>query len=137
MMKSHDSDDKQVFSAPPPPTRHPVPVPVPPNPTNRPITRPPQFQPGMNLFTCKRHTVSGGERRPLRLLVTLLLLELPELGLDGHRRLLGLGVLHVDVKVLGDVRLGGVCEETEKYFLRELGIYFVVSFQKVAVEETN
>lgn len=73
----------------------------------------------MNLFTCKRHTVSGGERRPLRLLVTLLLLELPELGLDGHRRLLGLGVLHVDVKVLGDVRLGGVCEKTEKYFFTQ------------------
>lgn len=67
----------------------------------------------MNLFTCKRHTVGGGggERRPLRLLVALLLLELPELGLDGHRSLLGFRVLHVDVKVLGDVRLGGVCEE--------------------------
>lgn len=68
----------------------------------------------MNLFTCKRHTVSGGERRPLRLLVALLLLELPELGLDGHRRLLGFGVLHVDVKVLGDVRLGGICKDRKK-----------------------
>lgn len=47
-------------------------------------------------------------RRPLRLLVALLLLELPELGLDGDRRLLGLGVLHVDVEVLRDVRLGRV-----------------------------
>lgn len=74
----------------------------------------------MNLFTCKRHTVSGGERRPLRLLVAFLLLELPELGLDGHSRLLGFGVLHVDVKVLGDVRLGGVCEDRKKRVLREL-----------------
>lgn len=94
----------------------------------------------MNLFTCKRHTVSGGERRPLRLVVALLLLELPELGLDGHRRLRGLGVLHVDVKVLGDVRLGGVCEKRENpdvCIFSENWASIVVYFQKVAVEETN
>lgn len=94
----------------------------------------------MNLFTCKRHTVSGGERRPLRLVVALLLLELPELGLDGHRRLRGLGVLHVDVKVLGDVRLGGVCEKRENpdvCIFSENWASIVVHFQKGAVEETN
>lgn len=45
-------------------------------------------------------------RRSLGLLVALLLLELPELGLDGDGRLLGLRVLHVDVEVLRDVGLG-------------------------------
>lgn len=94
----------RLFAFPPPA----LPPPCPAHPIDRLITRPPQFQPGTNLFTCKRHTVGVGERRPLRLLVALLLLELPELRLDGHRRLLGFGVLHVDVKVLGDVRLGGV-----------------------------
>lgn len=48
-------------------------------------------------------------RRPraaasLGLLHALLLLEPPELGLDGDRGLFGLGVFHVDVKVLRDVR---------------------------------
>lgn len=56
-------------------------------------------------------TAAWQARRPLRLLVALLLLELPELGLDGDRRLLGLGVLHVDVEVLRDVRLGRVWKE--------------------------
>jgi len=75
---------------------------------------------GMNLFTCKCHTIvtvpsfrpaisthSGRATwRSLGLLITLLLLELPELGLDGDGRLLSLRVLHVDVEVLWDVRLG-------------------------------
>lgn len=62
--------------------------------------------------TCLVSTHSGrAARRSLGLLVTLLLLELPELGLDGDRRLLGLRVFHVDVKVLGDVRLGRICKE--------------------------
>ena len=53
--------------------------------------------------------------RPLGLVVLLLLLELPELGLDGHRRLLGLRGPHVDVKVLGgDVLLGSVWGEGER-----------------------
>lgn len=50
------------------------------------------------------HTVA--EQRWLGLLHALLLLELPELGLDGYGRLLSLRVLHVDVKVFRDVRLG-------------------------------
>lgn len=59
-------------------------------------------------------TAAWQARRPLRLLVALLLLELPELGLDGDRRLLGLGVLHVDVEVLRDVRLGRVWKGEKK-----------------------
>lgn len=53
-------------------------------------------------------------RRSLGLLNTLLLLELPELGLDGHRRLLGLRVFHVDVKVLWDVRLGRIWKKKKR-----------------------
>lgn len=82
---------------------------------------------GMNLFTCKCHTIvtvlslppavsthSGrAVWRSLGLLDALLLLELPELGLDGDGRLLSLRVLHVNVKVLWDVRLGRVWKEKE------------------------
>lgn len=82
---------------------------------------------GMNLFTCKCHTTvtvlspppaisthSGRAAwRSLGLLIALLLLELPELGLDGDGRLLGLRVFHVDVKVLWDVRLGRIWKEKE------------------------
>lgn len=81
----------------------------------------------MNLFTCKCHTIvtvlslppavsthSGrAARRSLGLLNALLLLELPELGLDGDGRLLGLRVFHVDVKVLWDIRLGRIWKEKE------------------------
>lgn len=49
----------------------------------------------------------------LGLLDVLLLLELPELGLDGHGCLRSLGVIHVNVEVLGDVRLGRICEGQE------------------------
>lgn len=106
------SYDKQAFAFPPPPQ---PPVTTPGVPT------------GMNLFTCKCHTVvtvpsppaavsshSGSAAwRSLGLLITLLLLELPELGLDGDCRLLGLRVSHVDVKVLRDVRLGRIWKEKE------------------------
>lgn len=82
---------------------------------------------GMNLFTCKCHTIvtvpslppaasthSGRAAwRSLGLLITLLLLELPELGLDGDSRLLSLRVAHVNVKVLRDVRLGRIWREKE------------------------
>lgn len=81
---------------------------------------------GMNLFTCKCHTIvtvsstppavpphSGRAAwRSLGLLNTLLLLELPELGLDGDSCLFGLWVVHVDVKVLWDVRLGRIWKES-------------------------
>lgn len=92
-----------------------------------PITTP-AVPTGMNLFTCKCHTIivtvpslppavsthSGRAAwRSLGLLDTLLLLELPELGLDGDGRLLGLRVFHVDVKVLWDVRLGCIWKEKE------------------------
>ena len=90
---------------------------LPPNP----ITTP-GIPTGMNLFTCKCHTIvtvlsfppvvsthSGRATRcSLGLLITLLLLELPELGLDGNSRLFGLWGFHVDVKVLRDVRLGHI-----------------------------
>lgn len=90
-------------------------------PPPNPITTP-GVPTGMNLFTCKCHTIvtvpslppaasthSGRAAwRSLGLLITLLLLELPELGLDGDGRLLGLRVAHVDVKVLWDVRLGRI-----------------------------
>lgn len=81
----------------------------------------------MNLFTCKCHTIITVLPPPavvsshsgsaawcsLGLLIALLLLELPELGLDGDRRLLGLRVFHVDVKVLRDIRLGRIWKEQE------------------------
>lgn len=64
-------------------------------------------------------SLCGHSGRPLRLIVTLLLLELPELRLDGYGRLLSLWVLHVDVEVLRDVRLGsvwrGAGKETAKW----------------------
>lgn len=41
----------------------------------------------------------------LRLHILLLFLEFPELRLDGHGGLLSLRILHVDVKILGDVVL--------------------------------
>lgn len=95
--------------------------------TPDPITTP-GVPTGMNLFTCKCHTIvtvlslppavsthSGRATwRSLGLLVTLLLLELPELGLDGNRRLFSLGVVHVNVKVLWDVRLGRIWKGNEK-----------------------
>lgn len=82
----------------------------------------------MNLFTCKCHTIVTVPSLPpaisthsgratwcsLGLLITLLLLELPELGLDGDRRLFGLRVVHVDVKVLRDVRLGRIWKVKKK-----------------------
>ena len=83
---------------------------------------------GMNLFTCKCHTIFTVPSLPpaasthsgratwcsLGLLDALLLLELPELGLDGDRGLLSFRVFHVNVKVLRDVRLGRIWEKKEK-----------------------
>lgn len=92
-----------------------------------PITTP-GIPTGMNLFTCKCHTIvtvpplppaipthSGRATwRSLGLLITLLLLELPELGLDGNRCLFGLWVVHVNVEVLWDVRLGRIWKNKKK-----------------------
>lgn len=91
-----------------------------------PITTP-AVSTGKDLFTCKCHTAvtvpwppaavyarcGSTAWPPLRLIITLLLLEFPELGLDGDSRLLGLRIFHVDVKVLWDVCLGRIWKEKE------------------------
>ena len=56
----------------------------------------------------------GDAWRPLGLVVGLLLLVLPELGLDGDRCLLSLGCAHVDVKVIRDVLLGLIWRDRER-----------------------